>query len=67
MDKDFGELVYHSFMKHHGVLLLRLEDADAAEKIKAIEYIINDYSDKIKDCFCVFQNDKLRIRKIRPV
>jgi len=25
---------------------------------------IENYSDRIKNCFCVFQNDKFRIRKI---
>jgi len=32
MDKDFGELVFHSGKKHNGVLLLRLEDADRRGK-----------------------------------
>ena len=34
MDKDFGDLVYNSGQAHAGVLLLRLEDANADEKIK---------------------------------
>lgn len=65
MDKDFGELVYHSFMDHCGVLLLRLEDASGIEKRKVIEFIIDNYSSQIHNCFCVFQNDKFRIRVIR--
>lgn len=64
MDKDFGELVYHSSMKHCGVLLLRLEDATGPEKLEVIKFIITNYSDRITNCFCVFQNDKFRIRKI---
>lgn len=32
MDKDFGELVYHSGMDHRGILLLRLENATGSEK-----------------------------------
>ena len=32
MDKDFGELVYHSNKAHAGVLLLRLEDAQVMKK-----------------------------------
>ena len=65
MDKDFGELVYHSYMEHCGVLLLRLEDATGVEKRKVMEFIIDNYSSRIQDCFCVFQNDKFRIREIR--
>lgn len=64
MDKDFGELVYHSSIKHSGVLLLRLEDANGYEKLKIVKHIMNNYSDRIKNCFCVFQNNKFRIRKM---
>ena len=64
MDKDFGELVYHSSMKHSGVLLLRLEDAVGFEKLQVVEHIMKNYSDRIKNCFCVFQKNKFRIRKI---
>lgn len=64
MDKDFGELVYHSEMKHCGVLLLRLENATGMEKLQIVAEILTNYSDKIKDCFCVFQNNKFRIKKI---
>ena len=65
MDKDFGELIYHSSMEHCGVLLLRLEDVTGAEKVKVVNDILANYSDQIKNCFCVFQNDKIRIKKIK--
>jgi predicted nuclease of predicted toxin-antitoxin system len=64
MDKDFGELVYHSSMRHCGVILLRLEDAPGAEKLQVVKHIIKNYSSQIKDSFCVFQNNRLRIKKI---
>jgi len=63
MDKDFGELVYHSSMEHSGVLLLRLEDATGTEKLQVVKHIMKNYSDRIKNCFCVFQNDRFRIKK----
>ena len=65
MDKDFGELVYHSSMEHSGVLLLRLEDATGAEKLQVVKHIMKNYLDRIKNCFCVFQNDKFRIKRIK--
>ncbi len=65
MDKDFEELVYHSSMAHCGVILLRLENADSARKLQVVKHIMENYSDWIKNCFCVFQNDKFRIRKIK--
>ena len=40
MDKDFGELVYHSGMKHSGVLLLRLEDAPGNRNLHVVKYIV---------------------------
>jgi predicted nuclease of predicted toxin-antitoxin system len=64
MDKDFGELVYHSEMGHCGTLLLRLEDATGAEKQKVVAKILAKYADNIKDHFCVYQNKKFRFRKL---
>jgi len=63
MDKDFGELVYNSGIAHSGVLLLRLEDANADEKVKTIEKILSKYQDLLLNKFCVYQHGKLRIRK----
>ena len=63
MDKDFGELVYNSGLPHGGVLLLRLEEAQSDEKVKIIDRILERYSDKLSDNFCVFKDGKLRIRK----
>jgi len=63
MDKDFGELVYNSGLSHSGVLLLRLEEARSDEKVKIIEKILERYSDKLFNNFCVFKDWKLRIRK----
>jgi predicted nuclease of predicted toxin-antitoxin system len=62
MDKDFGELVYKQFSFHHGILLLRLEDAVAGEKLSAIQNIFLNSFSKIRNNFCAYQNGKLRIR-----
>lgn len=63
MDTDFGELVYNSGFAHAGVLLLRLEDAKADEKVKVIRGILRDHSEKIMNCFCVYKDEKLRVRR----
>lgn len=65
MDKDFGELVYHSGMDHCGILLLRLEDATGSEKQQVIAKILEKYADNIKNNFCVYKNKKFRFRKLR--
>jgi len=62
MDKDFGELVFKSHLLHKGILLLRLEDAVAEEKLSAIQNIFLNYFSQIQNIFCVYQNGKLRIR-----
>ena len=62
MDKDFGELVFNSGKQHAGVLILRLEDADADTKVGVIKNILLNYSDHLKSSFCVYQDGKLRIR-----
>jgi predicted nuclease of predicted toxin-antitoxin system len=64
MDKDFGELVYHSGMDHCGILLLRLEDATSSEKRQVIDEILTKHADNIKNNFCVYQNKKFRFRKL---
>jgi predicted nuclease of predicted toxin-antitoxin system len=63
MDKDFGELVYNSGLKHSGVLILRLEDANSEQKLEVVKKILGDYADKIQNRFCVFQDGRLRIKK----
>jgi predicted nuclease of predicted toxin-antitoxin system len=62
MDKDFGELVFHSGESHAGVLLLRLEDAKSDEKVRIVEEIITNYGDQLVDHFAVYQDGRLRIR-----
>jgi len=64
MDKDFGELVYHYGKDHCGVLLLRLEDATGSEKQEVVANILAKHSTDIVNRYCVFQNGRLRIRKI---
>ena len=62
MDKDFGELVYHSGQIHTGVLLLRMEDATGVEKVAAIRQILATHADKLVGHFCVYRNQRLRVR-----
>jgi len=64
MDKDFGELVYHSGMDHSGILPLRLEDATGSEKQQVIAKILTKYADNMKNNFCVYQNKKFRFRRL---
>ena len=63
MDKDFGDLVYHSGKRHSGILLLRLEAATGDQKVKVVERIIGNFKKEINNRFCVFQEGRLRIKR----
>jgi predicted nuclease of predicted toxin-antitoxin system len=62
MDKDFVELVYKENKQHRGILLLRLDDAVAQEKLAVVQSLFPSQLESIKNYFTVYQNGKLRIR-----
>lgn len=61
-DKDFGELVVKNKLLHKGVLLLHLDELLLDERIYTVTKIIFDYHNFLKNNFCVYQNNRLRIR-----
>ncbi|MFQ5706193.1 MAG: DUF5615 family PIN-like protein [bacterium] len=64
MDKDFGELVFRRRKGQHGVLLLRLDDANSDEKLAVVKELFDKHLDKLTGNFCVYQNRSLRVRPI---
>ncbi len=63
-DKDFGMLIYFRRMKHHGVVLLRLSDADILLKIKRLHFLLEQHGEKLETHFVVVEQDSIRIRKL---
>jgi len=63
MDKDFGEWVFLAGLPHRGVLLLRLEDADAATKTTVVAAIFRGHAAELAGRFSVYQRGRLRIRR----
>lgn len=63
-DKDFGELVFKNKMKHHGVLLLKFDDLPFKDRADVIINILKNYNIHLDNNFCVYHNNKLRIRKL---
>ncbi len=61
MDKDFGDLVFKERRPHHGILLLRLEEATGAERAAVVRLILAQHAAELPGRFAVFQNDRLRI------
>lgn len=62
MDKNFGELVYHSGKAHAGVVLLRMEDAGGEAKREVLEFIAAHHPKDIWGKFAVYQRGRSRVR-----
>ena len=61
-DKDFGEKVYREGYPHRGIILLRLDDEQSTNKIKALQLLLTNYADKLIDHFVVVTEQTVRIR-----
>jgi predicted nuclease of predicted toxin-antitoxin system len=63
-DKDFGEKIYREKRPHTGVILLRLEDERANNKIIVIQQLLESYSDRLHGNFLVVTEEQVRIARI---
>jgi predicted nuclease of predicted toxin-antitoxin system len=62
VDKDFGEYVFRDLKQHRGVLLLRLADERAANKIATVKRVLDQYIDRLPLRFVVATEGKVRFR-----
>jgi len=62
-DKDFGEKVYRERRPHKGVVLLRLEDERAANKINIIRQLLENYGNQLFDHFVVVTETRVRFSR----
>jgi predicted nuclease of predicted toxin-antitoxin system len=62
-DKDFGELVYRSGLPHVGVILFRLDDESAANRVRMMREVLRLCGNNLKDNFIVASERKIRIRR----
>ena len=60
-DKDFGELVFREKKQHKGVVLLRLEDERAANKIAVLKHLLEKYEKSLPGDFIVVTETTVRI------
>jgi predicted nuclease of predicted toxin-antitoxin system len=63
-DKGFGERVYRERQPHKGVVLLRLDDERAANKIETLRRLLDRYSARLAGSFVVVT--ERRVRFARP-
>ncbi|MBW2163277.1 MAG: DUF5615 family PIN-like protein [Deltaproteobacteria bacterium] len=64
-DKDFGELVFHMRKAHKGVILLRLEDERAENKIAVLRRVLESHSDKLVNNFIIVTEKTVRFGEKR--
>lgn len=48
-DKDFGEKVYRDRLPHRGIVLLRLENERAENKIAVMQRLLDHHADRLAD------------------
>ena len=60
-DKDFGELVFRDKKQHKGLILLRLEDERAANKIAILKNVLEKDQNSLHGHFVVVTETTVRI------
>jgi predicted nuclease of predicted toxin-antitoxin system len=60
-DKDFGEKVYREGWPHHGIILLRLADERAANKIAVVEKLLDSHQSVLAGRFVVVTETRIRV------
>jgi predicted nuclease of predicted toxin-antitoxin system len=66
-DKDFGELVYRLRRPTHGIILLRFDVKDRSMKIPRMQYLLENYADRLPGAFTVLDSHKIRIRPLQTL
>jgi predicted nuclease of predicted toxin-antitoxin system len=63
-NKDFGDLVFRSRERNFGVLLLRLKEDVAANRVRVVQMVLEDHAARLAGSFTVASEDNVRIRPI---
>lgn len=62
-DKDFGDKVYLGGLPHKGVMLLRLEDERATNKIEVLRRLLEQYAAQLPGRFVVVSEKQVRFAR----
>jgi len=63
-DKGFGEKVYRERRQHRGVVLLRLDDERANNKIETMRRLLEGYADQLADRFVTVTETRVRFAQM---
>lgn len=61
-DKDFGELVFRQRFSHCGVLLLRLQDDSAQNRVRVVKSVLDEYGHMLKGNFVTATERQIRVQ-----
>ena len=61
-DKDFGLLIFHLQLPHHGVILFRLRDESRENFLKRMDGLLQQYDERLINHFTVVADDHVRYR-----
>jgi len=61
-DKDFGDLVFRQGFLHRGVLLLRLQDDSAPNRVRVVKSVLDGYGHILKGNFLTATERQIRVR-----
>jgi predicted nuclease of predicted toxin-antitoxin system len=64
-DKDFGDKVFREQRPHRGVILLRLENENSANKIALLQRLLTEYPEQLSDNFVVVTEKLVRFARSR--
>ena len=62
-DKDFGEMVFRSGLVHRGVVLLRLRDERAENKVRMMKVVLAQVGERLRNHYVVATESGIRVRK----
>jgi predicted nuclease of predicted toxin-antitoxin system len=60
-DKDFGELVFRDNLPHKGIVLMRLVNESAPNKIRVLQSLLEQLPKQLPDKFVVLTESGVRI------
>ena len=60
-DKDFGELIFLQKKISTGIILFRVREQRAENKVNLIKHLLENFSEKILNHFIVITGEKIRI------
>lgn len=62
-DKDFGALLFSEGKPRKGVVLLRLRDEGAANKVRALDALLTQHANRLPGNFIVVDDDTARVTR----